>query len=93
VSPCSTGAAGRKEIGVSQEFANGLYDPVKNGGGAIMDFGGYGAEPSIRWHSPYSSGIEAAELERSGDNRSASGDGLRHHVCTLRNILHVEGWG
>jgi hypothetical protein len=33
-----------REIGVSEYFANWLYDPVKNGGGAIMDFGCYGAE-------------------------------------------------
>src|SRR5258708_16998963 len=38
---------GSKEIGVSQQFANWLYDPVKNGGGAIMDFGCYGAEFSV----------------------------------------------
>jgi predicted dehydrogenase len=38
------GHAGPKEIGVSKEFADWLYDPVKNGGGAIMDFGCYGAE-------------------------------------------------
>jgi len=38
------GHQGPKEIGVSKEFADWLYDPVKNGGGAIMDFGCYGAE-------------------------------------------------
>lgn len=38
------GHEGPKEIGVSQYFADWLYDPVKNGGGAIMDFGCYGAE-------------------------------------------------
>src|SRR5207237_5821295 len=38
------GHQGPKEIGVSKEFAAWLYDPVKNGGGAIMDFGCYGAE-------------------------------------------------
>jgi predicted dehydrogenase len=38
------GHNGPKEIGVSKEFADWLYDPVKNGGGAIMDFGCYGAE-------------------------------------------------
>ncbi len=41
------GHGGPKEIGVSQQFANWLYDPVKNGGGAIMDFGCYGAEFSV----------------------------------------------
>jgi predicted dehydrogenase len=38
------GHGGPKEIGVSSYFADWLYDPVKNGGGAIMDFGCYGAE-------------------------------------------------
>src|SRR6266567_9359217 len=38
------GHNGPKEIGVSKEFADWLYDPAKNGGGAIMDFGCYGAE-------------------------------------------------
>lgn len=41
------GHAGPKEIGVSPQFAKWLYDPVKNGGGAIMDFGCYGAEWAI----------------------------------------------
>jgi predicted dehydrogenase len=38
------GHAGPKEIGVSDQFASWLYDPDKNGGGAIIDFGCYGAE-------------------------------------------------
>ena len=38
------GHQGPREIGVSKEFGAWLYDPVKNGGGAIMDFGTYGAE-------------------------------------------------
>jgi predicted dehydrogenase len=38
------GHQGPKEIGVSKEFEAWLYDPAKNGGGAIMDFGSYGAE-------------------------------------------------
>jgi predicted dehydrogenase len=41
------GHSGPKEIGVSEYFANWLYDPVKNGGGAIMDFGCYGAELAL----------------------------------------------
>lgn len=41
------GHNGPKEIGVSREFADWLYDPVKNGGGAIMDFGCYGAELAL----------------------------------------------
>jgi predicted dehydrogenase len=37
------GHQGPKEIGCSQEFLEWLTDPVKNGGGALMDFGCYGA--------------------------------------------------
>ena len=37
------GHEGPKEIGVSKEFLSWLTDPVKNGGGAIIDFGCYGA--------------------------------------------------
>jgi len=38
------GHSGPKEIGVSPQFEEWLYDPQKNGGGAIVDFGCYGAE-------------------------------------------------
>ena len=38
-----TGHQGPIEIGCSKEFLNFLTDPVLNGGGAIMDFGCYGA--------------------------------------------------
>lgn len=37
------GHKGPKKIGVSNEFLEWLTDPVLNGGGAIMDFGCYGA--------------------------------------------------
>ena len=37
------GHRGPKEIGINQEFLNWLTDPVQNGGGAITDFGCYGA--------------------------------------------------
>lgn len=40
------GHRGPKEIGVSQEFLEWLTDPVQNGGGALMDFGCYGANLS-----------------------------------------------
>lgn len=42
------GHEGPKEIGVSPEFLEWLIDPVKNGGGALMDFGCYGAN-QITW--------------------------------------------
>ncbi|HEX8040421.1 MAG TPA: Gfo/Idh/MocA family oxidoreductase [Chryseosolibacter sp.] len=38
------GHQGPKEIGVNQEFLEWLTDPVLNGGGALMDFGCYGAD-------------------------------------------------
>ena len=38
-----SGHQGPKAIGCSQEFLSWLTDPVKNGGGAVMDFGCYGA--------------------------------------------------
>lgn len=37
------GHQGPKEIGVSKEFFDWLTDPVQNGGGALIDFGCYGA--------------------------------------------------
>jgi predicted dehydrogenase len=37
------GHQGPVEIGCSPDFLNWLTDPVKNGGGALMDFGCYGA--------------------------------------------------
>ncbi len=42
------GHSGPKEIGVNQEFLDWLTDPVLNGGGAVMDFGCYGAD-LITW--------------------------------------------
>lgn len=42
------GHPGPKEIGVNQEFLDWLTDPVQNGGGAITDFGCYGAN-LITW--------------------------------------------
>jgi predicted dehydrogenase len=38
------GHRGPKEIGCAPEFLNWLTDPVLNGGGAIIDFGCYGAD-------------------------------------------------
>lgn len=37
------GHEGPREIGASKEFNAWLYDPKKNGAGALMDFGCYGA--------------------------------------------------
>ena len=37
------GHKGPKEIGVNKEFFDWLTDPIQNGGGALIDFGCYGA--------------------------------------------------
>lgn len=37
------GHEGPKEIGVGKEFLEWLTDPIQNGGGALVDFGCYGA--------------------------------------------------
>ena len=37
------GHQGPKEIGCSPDFLAWLTDPIKNGGGALIDFGCYGA--------------------------------------------------
>lgn len=42
------GHEGPKEIGVNDEFLEWLTDPIKNGGGAVTDFGCYGAN-LITW--------------------------------------------
>src|SRR5258705_12497775 len=41
------GHHGPKEIGVSPQFASWLYDPVKNGGGAVTEFCCYWAARAI----------------------------------------------
>lgn len=43
-----TANEGPKEMGCSDEFCNWLFDPVKNGGGALIDYGCYGAKV-CRW--------------------------------------------
>ncbi|MDA3824271.1 MAG: Gfo/Idh/MocA family oxidoreductase [Bacteroidales bacterium] len=42
------GHKGPREIGVNEEFLDWLTDPVLNGGGAVTDFGCYGAD-LITW--------------------------------------------
>ncbi len=43
------GHEGPKEIGVGPEFLNWLTDPEENGGGALIDFGCYGANIATRF--------------------------------------------
>lgn len=42
------GHEGPKEIGVSKEFLDWLTDPIQNGGGALVDFGCYGANIMVQ---------------------------------------------
>lgn len=44
------GHRGPKKIGVNREFLDWLIDPILNGGGAITDFGCYGANLSTWLH-------------------------------------------
>src|SRR5207237_5236146 len=37
------GHAGPREFGCSPQFSEWLYDPARNGGGALVDYCGYGA--------------------------------------------------
>jgi predicted dehydrogenase len=51
------GHKGPKKIGVNKEFLDWLTDPVLNGGGAVMDFGCYGANLAtwlMEGEKPYS---------------------------------------
>jgi predicted dehydrogenase len=41
------GHQGPREVGSSKEAIAWLYDPVKDGGGALMDFGCYGADLAV----------------------------------------------
>ncbi|MBA2499753.1 MAG: Gfo/Idh/MocA family oxidoreductase [Chitinophagaceae bacterium] len=45
------GHRGPKNIGVNKEFLEWLIDPVKNGGGALMDFGCYGVNIATWMHN------------------------------------------
>ncbi|WP_394804429.1 Gfo/Idh/MocA family protein [Portibacter lacus] len=45
------GHRGPKKIGVNEEFLEWLTDPIDNGGGAITDFGCYGANLSTWIHN------------------------------------------
>lgn len=67
------GHQGPKEIGVSKYFADWLYDPVKNGGGALMDFGCYGAEWAL-WLKGQPSSVFAYTLKLKTDQANAVDD-------------------
>ena len=67
------GHQGPKEIGVSRYFADWLYDPVKNGGGAIMDFGCYGAEWAV-WLKGRPARVSAIAQKLKVDQHNAVDD-------------------
>jgi len=67
------GHQGPKEIGVSKAFGDWLYDPVKNGGGAIMDFGCYGAEWAL-WLKGRPKSVYAYTLKLKADQHNAVDD-------------------
>lgn len=67
------GHQGPKEIGVSKYFADWLYDPVKNGGGAIMDFGCYGAEWAV-WLKGRPERVSAVTQKLKVDQHNAVDD-------------------
>jgi len=67
------GHQGPKEIGVSKYFADWLYDPVKNGGGVIMDFGCYGAEWAV-WLKGRPSRVSAVTQKLKTDQHNAVDD-------------------
>ena len=67
------GHQGPKEIGVSKYFAGWLYDPVKNGGGAIMDFGCYGAEWAV-WLKGRPARVSAVTQKLKVDQHNAVDD-------------------
>ena len=67
------GHQGPKEIGVSKSFADWLYDPVKNGGGALIDFGCYGAEWAL-WLKGRPSRVYAYTLALKTDQHNKVDD-------------------
>ena len=67
------GHQGPREIGVSKYFAEWLYDPVKNGGGALIDFGCYGAEWAL-WLRGRPTRVFAVAQKLKTDQRNAVDD-------------------
>lgn len=67
------GHQGPREIGVSKEFGAWLYDPAKNGGGALIDFGCYGAEWAL-WLKGRPSRVYAHALQLKTAQHNAVDD-------------------
>ena len=62
------GHKGPEEIGVNEEFLSWLKDPVQNGGGAITDFGCYGAN-LVTWFNEGEMPISVTAVVRSASIR------------------------
>jgi predicted dehydrogenase len=70
------GHQGPREIGTSREFAAWLYDPVRNGGGALMDFGCYGAALAL-WLKGRPDRVFARSLKlKVGQNNAVEDDAV-----------------
>ena len=67
------GHQGPKEIGVSKYFAEWLYDPEKNGAGALMDFGCYGADWAL-WLKGRPKRVFAMSAKLKTDQKNAVED-------------------
>jgi predicted dehydrogenase len=67
------GHEGPKEIGVSKYFGDWLYDPIKNGAGALMDFGCYGADWAM-WVKGRPKRVYAASLKLKTEQHNAVED-------------------
>jgi len=67
------GHEGPKEIGVSKYFGDWLYDPVKNGAGALMDFGCYGADWAL-WVKGRPTRVYATSLKLKTEQHNAVED-------------------
>ena len=67
------GHKGPKEIGVSKFFEEWLYDPVRNGGGALMDFGCYGADWAM-WLKGRPARVYATSLKLKTEQHNAVED-------------------
>ena len=67
------GHKGPKEIGTSKYFSDWLYDPMKNGAGALMDFGCYGADWAL-WLKGRPTAVFATSLKLKTEQHNAVED-------------------
>jgi len=85
------GHRGPKEIGVSKYFAEWLYDPAKNGGGALVDFGCYGADWTL-WLKGRPKRVYAYSLRlKTEQHNPVEDDAVIYFVWCIRNHKPIEG--